>query len=153
MSEAVLEKDEVERKAKIIWTAAVLGFWFWNVCTGVLCLHSSFLSFQAIRYLAECRSNREKLKGELGMMLSLQNIMQKWVDFRLGMLGMLTSSRLEIGIAGNIMWHRLFLPDTPSAVGITLGTFADPNSAFFINKLIVVSNFYWCFSLLTVDMS
>lgn len=32
---------------------------------------------QAIRYLAECRANREKLKGELGMMLSLQNIVQK----------------------------------------------------------------------------
>ncbi|KAG7222897.1 hypothetical protein INR49_027215 [Caranx melampygus] len=28
----------------------------------------------AIRYLAECRANREKLKGELGMMLSLQNV-------------------------------------------------------------------------------
>lgn len=31
----------------------------------------------AVRYLAECRSNREKLKGELGMMLSLQNVVQK----------------------------------------------------------------------------
>uniref|UniRef100_A0A9J8DG52 Armadillo repeat-containing protein 1 n=1 Tax=Cyprinus carpio carpio TaxID=630221 RepID=A0A9J8DG52_CYPCA len=31
----------------------------------------------AVRYLAECHSNREKMKGELGMMLSLQNIMQK----------------------------------------------------------------------------
>lgn len=31
----------------------------------------------AIRYLAECRANREKLKVELGMMLSLQNVMQK----------------------------------------------------------------------------
>ncbi|XP_029931285.1 armadillo repeat-containing protein 1-like [Myripristis murdjan] len=31
----------------------------------------------AIRYLAECRANREKMKGELGMMLSLQNVMQK----------------------------------------------------------------------------
>ncbi|CAJ1073157.1 armadillo repeat-containing protein 1-like [Xyrichtys novacula] len=31
----------------------------------------------AIRYLAECRANREKLKGELGMMLSLQNVVQK----------------------------------------------------------------------------
>ncbi|XP_042285372.1 armadillo repeat-containing protein 1-like [Thunnus maccoyii] len=31
----------------------------------------------AVRYLAECRSNREKLKGELGMVLSLQNVMQK----------------------------------------------------------------------------
>ncbi|CAK6979661.1 armadillo repeat-containing protein 1-like [Scomber scombrus] len=31
----------------------------------------------AVRYLAECRANQEKLKGELGMMLSLQNVMQK----------------------------------------------------------------------------
>uniref|UniRef100_A0A8C7H6C2 Armadillo repeat-containing protein 1 n=1 Tax=Oncorhynchus kisutch TaxID=8019 RepID=A0A8C7H6C2_ONCKI len=31
----------------------------------------------AVRYLAECRTNREKMKGELGMMLSLQNVMQK----------------------------------------------------------------------------
>lgn len=31
----------------------------------------------AIRYLAECRANQEKLKGELGMMLSLQNVVQK----------------------------------------------------------------------------
>lgn len=31
----------------------------------------------AIRYLAECRANREKLKAELGMMLSLQNVVQK----------------------------------------------------------------------------
>ncbi|TKS79248.1 Armadillo repeat-containing protein 1 [Collichthys lucidus] len=31
----------------------------------------------ALRYLAECRANREKLKGELGMMLSLQNVVQK----------------------------------------------------------------------------
>ncbi|TRZ02310.1 hypothetical protein DNTS_009711 [Danionella cerebrum] len=31
----------------------------------------------AVRYLAECRANREKMKGELGMMLSLQNVVQK----------------------------------------------------------------------------
>nr|XP_046176852.1 armadillo repeat-containing protein 1-like [Oncorhynchus gorbuscha] len=31
----------------------------------------------AVRYLAECRQNREKMKAELGMMLSLQNVMQK----------------------------------------------------------------------------
>lgn len=31
----------------------------------------------AIRYLAECRPNREKLREELGMMLSLQNVVQK----------------------------------------------------------------------------
>lgn len=31
----------------------------------------------AVRYLAECRANREKMKDELGMMLSLQNVMQK----------------------------------------------------------------------------
>ncbi|KAF7647246.1 hypothetical protein LDENG_00175360 [Lucifuga dentata] len=31
----------------------------------------------AVRYLAECRANQEKLRVELGMMLSLQNVMQK----------------------------------------------------------------------------
>ncbi|XP_020380364.1 armadillo repeat-containing protein 1 [Rhincodon typus] len=31
----------------------------------------------ALRYLAECRSSREKMKTELGMMLSLQNVIQK----------------------------------------------------------------------------
>lgn len=31
----------------------------------------------AVRYLAECRSNREKMRCELGMMLSLQNVIQK----------------------------------------------------------------------------
>nr|XP_033789274.1 armadillo repeat-containing protein 1 isoform X2 [Geotrypetes seraphini] len=31
----------------------------------------------ALRYLAECRANRERMKSELGMMLSLQNVVQK----------------------------------------------------------------------------
>ncbi|KAI4799809.1 hypothetical protein KUCAC02_016638 [Chaenocephalus aceratus] len=31
---------------------------------------------QALRYLAECRWNQEKLRGELGMMLSLQSVIQ-----------------------------------------------------------------------------
>lgn len=31
----------------------------------------------ALRYLAECRSNREKMRSELGMMLSLQNVTHK----------------------------------------------------------------------------
>ncbi|KAK5860493.1 hypothetical protein PBY51_021966 [Eleginops maclovinus] len=31
----------------------------------------------AVRYLAECRSNQERLQGELGMMLSLQSVVQK----------------------------------------------------------------------------
>ncbi|KAK6490973.1 armadillo repeat-containing protein 1-like [Huso huso] len=31
----------------------------------------------AVRYLAECRSNREKMRGELGMMQSLENVMKK----------------------------------------------------------------------------
>ncbi|XP_037537873.1 armadillo repeat-containing protein 1 [Nematolebias whitei] len=31
----------------------------------------------AIRYLAECRANRENLKAELGMVLSLQNVIHK----------------------------------------------------------------------------
>lgn len=37
------------------------------------------VSSQAVRYLAECRANREKMKSELGMMLSLQNVIQKQV--------------------------------------------------------------------------
>ncbi|GAB5584004.1 armadillo repeat-containing protein 1 [Prionailurus iriomotensis] len=39
-------------------------------------VHSALL---ALRYLAECRANREKMKGELGMMLSLQNVIQKGI--------------------------------------------------------------------------
>lgn len=39
--------------------------------------HVTGCSFKAIRYLAECRVNREKLQGELGMMLSLQSVVQK----------------------------------------------------------------------------
>lgn len=31
----------------------------------------------ALRYLSECKANRERLKAELGMMLSLQNVVQK----------------------------------------------------------------------------
>uniref|UniRef100_A0A4W5LE21 Armadillo repeat-containing protein 1 n=1 Tax=Hucho hucho TaxID=62062 RepID=A0A4W5LE21_9TELE len=31
----------------------------------------------AVHYLTECHQNREKMRGELGMMLSLQNVMQK----------------------------------------------------------------------------
>ncbi|XP_007894929.1 armadillo repeat-containing protein 1 isoform X2 [Callorhinchus milii] len=34
-------------------------------------------TLMALRYLAECRSNREKMKSELGMLLSLQNVIQK----------------------------------------------------------------------------
>ncbi|KAL0619476.1 Armadillo repeat-containing protein 1 [Plecturocebus cupreus] len=37
-------------------------------------VHSALL---ALRYLAECRASREKMKGELGMMLSLHNVTQK----------------------------------------------------------------------------
>ncbi|XP_053294495.1 armadillo repeat-containing protein 1 [Pleuronectes platessa] len=36
-----------------------------------------YAALLAIRYLAECRANREKLQGELGMMLSLQRVVQK----------------------------------------------------------------------------
>uniref|UniRef100_A0A2I3TBN9 Armadillo repeat-containing protein 1 n=2 Tax=Pan TaxID=9596 RepID=A0A2I3TBN9_PANTR len=35
------------------------------------------LALLALRYLGEHRANREKMKGELGMMLSLQNVIQK----------------------------------------------------------------------------
>uniref|UniRef100_A0A2K6NX22 Armadillo repeat-containing protein 1 n=1 Tax=Rhinopithecus roxellana TaxID=61622 RepID=A0A2K6NX22_RHIRO len=41
-------------------------------------VHSALL---ALRYLAECRANREKMKGELGMMLSLQNVIQKISEY------------------------------------------------------------------------
>uniref|UniRef100_A0A8C5KWR9 Uncharacterized protein n=1 Tax=Jaculus jaculus TaxID=51337 RepID=A0A8C5KWR9_JACJA len=34
-------------------------------------------SLLALKYLAECCANRDKIKGEPGMMLSLQNIIQK----------------------------------------------------------------------------
>ncbi|XP_073187119.1 armadillo repeat-containing protein 1 isoform X2 [Lepidochelys kempii] len=37
-------------------------------------VHSALL---ALRYLAECRANREKMKSELGMMLSLQTVIQR----------------------------------------------------------------------------
>ncbi|KAM4689674.1 armadillo repeat-containing protein 1 [Discoglossus pictus] len=36
-----------------------------------------YSALQALRYLAECRANREKMRCELGMMLSLQNVIQK----------------------------------------------------------------------------
>ncbi|XP_060941040.1 armadillo repeat-containing protein 1-like [Limanda limanda] len=36
-----------------------------------------YAALLAVRYLAECRANREKLAGELGMMLSLQAVVQK----------------------------------------------------------------------------
>jgi len=36
-----------------------------------------YIGPQALRYLAECRTNREKMGAELGMMLSLQNVIQK----------------------------------------------------------------------------
>lgn len=36
-----------------------------------------YTALLALRYLAECRANRDKLRGELGMMLSLQNVVQK----------------------------------------------------------------------------
>lgn len=36
-----------------------------------------YTALQALRYLAECRVNRDQLKTELGMLLSLQNVVQK----------------------------------------------------------------------------
>ncbi|XP_062386808.1 armadillo repeat-containing protein 1-like [Sardina pilchardus] len=36
-----------------------------------------YTTLQALRFLAECRSNREKMRTELGMMLSLQNVTHK----------------------------------------------------------------------------
>lgn len=37
-------------------------------------VHAALLVLQ---YLAECRAHREKMKGELDMMLNLQNVIQK----------------------------------------------------------------------------
>ncbi|KAG5207429.1 hypothetical protein JEQ12_017193, partial [Ovis aries] len=34
----------------------------------------------ALQYLAECHANREKMKGELGKMLSLQNVIQNFSE-------------------------------------------------------------------------
>ncbi|KAG9278244.1 armadillo repeat-containing protein 1 [Astyanax mexicanus] len=36
-----------------------------------------YSALQALRYLSECRANREKMSGEFGMLLSLQNIVEK----------------------------------------------------------------------------
>uniref|UniRef100_A0A3P8WE22 Armadillo repeat-containing protein 1 n=1 Tax=Cynoglossus semilaevis TaxID=244447 RepID=A0A3P8WE22_CYNSE len=36
-----------------------------------------YAALLAIRYLAECRANREKLKEELGMMVSLQKVLDQ----------------------------------------------------------------------------
>ncbi|XP_036418322.1 armadillo repeat-containing protein 1-like [Colossoma macropomum] len=36
-----------------------------------------YTALQALRYLAECRANREKMRGEFGMLLSLQNVVEK----------------------------------------------------------------------------
>ncbi|XP_072525525.1 armadillo repeat-containing protein 1-like isoform X1 [Salminus brasiliensis] len=36
-----------------------------------------YSALQAMRFLAECRANREKMRGEFGMLLSLQNIVEK----------------------------------------------------------------------------
>ncbi|XP_026698552.1 armadillo repeat-containing protein 1 isoform X1 [Athene cunicularia] len=57
--------------------SALLLFHF--LCGGsfLLELGQSPTLSQALRYLAECRANREKMKSELGMMLSLQNVIQK----------------------------------------------------------------------------
>ncbi|XP_066507928.1 armadillo repeat-containing protein 1-like [Hoplias malabaricus] len=36
-----------------------------------------YTALQALHYLAECRANREKMRGEFGLMLSLQNVTEK----------------------------------------------------------------------------
>ncbi|KAG7273408.1 hypothetical protein CRUP_037470 [Coryphaenoides rupestris] len=43
-------------------------------CLPGLILFLDHANPQALRYLAECRTNREKMGAELGMMLSLQNV-------------------------------------------------------------------------------
>uniref|UniRef100_A0A2K6D8P1 Armadillo repeat-containing protein 1 n=1 Tax=Macaca nemestrina TaxID=9545 RepID=A0A2K6D8P1_MACNE len=59
-------------------------------------IHSALL---ALPYLGECRANREKMKGELGMMLSLQNVIQKTVT--LGGTKLLASEIYDIHQSSN----------------------------------------------------
>ncbi|KAJ8413358.1 hypothetical protein AAFF_G00093540 [Aldrovandia affinis] len=83
----------------------------------------------ALRYLAECRANREKMKGELGMMLSLQNVMQNWlraVDSR-PRKGPLTGQSLRLGLclsdAAPEFQHRprLIIPGIVTLVEVVHG--------------------------------
>ncbi|KAM8728813.1 armadillo repeat-containing protein 1-like [Acanthopagrus schlegelii] len=69
-----LAADPMNRRAIVQDQGCLPGLILFLDHTNPQVVYSALL---AIRYLAECRANREKLKGELGMMLSLQNVVQK----------------------------------------------------------------------------
>nr|CAD27772.1 AK001373_like [Tetraodon nigroviridis] len=69
-----LAADPMNRRAIVQDQGCLPGLILFLDHTSPQVVYSALL---AIRYLAECRVNREKLKGELGMMLSLQNVVQK----------------------------------------------------------------------------
>ncbi|XP_043395504.1 armadillo repeat-containing protein 1 isoform X2 [Chelonia mydas] len=59
-------------------------------------VHSALL---ALRYLAECRANREKMKSELGMMLSLQTVIQRSMK--------VNGETLQRKLSTWLPWHSL----------------------------------------------
>ncbi|TNM97615.1 hypothetical protein fugu_013861 [Takifugu bimaculatus] len=69
-----LAADPMNRRAIVQDQGCLPGLILFLDHTNPQVVYSALL---AIRYLAECRVNKEKLKGELGMMPSLQNVMQK----------------------------------------------------------------------------
>ncbi|XP_059200767.1 armadillo repeat-containing protein 1-like [Centropristis striata] len=69
-----LAADPMNRRAIVQDQGCLPGLILFLDNTNPQVVYSALL---AIRYLAECRANREKLKGELGMMLSLQNVVHK----------------------------------------------------------------------------
>lgn len=71
-----LAADPLNRRAIVEDHGCLPGLILFLDHTNPQVVYSALL---AVRYLAECRANREKMKDELGMMLSLQNVMQKYV--------------------------------------------------------------------------
>ncbi|KAM5156988.1 armadillo repeat-containing protein 1 isoform 2-T3 [Mantella aurantiaca] len=69
-----LASDPLNRRAIVQDQGCLPGLILFLDHPGPPVVYSALL---ALRYLAECRANREKMRCELGMMLSLQNIIQK----------------------------------------------------------------------------
>ncbi|XP_023701222.1 armadillo repeat-containing protein 1-like [Paramormyrops kingsleyae] len=69
-----LAADPLNRRAIVQDQGCVPGLILFLDHSNPQVVYSALL---AVRYLAECRANREKMRGELGMMLSLQNVIQK----------------------------------------------------------------------------
>ncbi|KAK0151661.1 Armadillo repeat-containing protein 1 [Merluccius polli] len=69
-----LAADPMNRRAIVQDQGCLPGVILFLDHTNPQVVYSALL---ALRYLAECRANREKMEGELGMMLSLQNVIQK----------------------------------------------------------------------------